>query len=708
MSQRRQLVLIVSACLFLLTFIAFANVACTGAGGEKAKLKTFTVSDDNGRTLLFTVHGDLQDGKVMHLAGRPLEVKVTDENKKPVAGLRILFQTIGAEGAKLIHGRLKGQRLYTDTDKTGIARMTFRYGKVIGVYKVEAVVTSGSTTEVFRHVFQLTGLDYQKLLFGIFGGLGLFLFGMKMMTDSLQLLAGNRLKYILEVLTRNRFIGLAVGAFVTAIVQSSSATTVMLVGFLNAGLMKLTQAIPIIFGANIGTTITGQMIAFKLGKYALPAIGVAFLLIMLSTRKKYKNLGYVLMGFGLLFLGMSTMSDVFKPIRTSPLVAGAFMTFGESPVLGFFVGLIATVILQSSSATVGLAITMAGSGLLTFTAAVPIVFGTNVGTTITSVLASLTANLAARRSACVHVCFNLFGSFIMLASLALVNSQGHPYYYQFVDDLTAGNVFAGENVARHVANAHTIFNIVFGFAFLPFTALFAKTACAILPDGDEKQRVTRLEEHLLDNPELAERMVVAETEDMARIARSMVADSMAGFMKRDEAYFTTLAEREETVDEMQASVTNYLVQLSQKRMGAEAAERIPHLLHTVNDIERIADISENIMQLGERVIARDLNFSDHAKEELLTLYGKVLEMMDRILLGINTNDTSECIQARHVEKDINHLEDTYRRNHIRRLKEGKCDPVSGVVFLDVIGNLEKIGDHLDNVAQAFSTEGSLG
>ncbi len=706
MSRKRHLMTALTIFFVLGLFAALSNLACSGNGEEKAEKRVFSAKGQNGKALFVTIGGDLQDGKVKRLAGRPLVVTITDENKKPLKGVRVLFQTIGTEGAKLIHGRLKGQRLYADTGADGVARMTFRFGKTIGVYKVEAVVSQGSVNEVFRHVFQLTGLDYQKLIFGIFGGLGLFLFGMKMMTDSLQLLAGDRLKYILEVLTRNRLVGLGVGAMVTAIVQSSSATTVMLVGFLNAGLMKLTQAIPIIFGANIGTTITGQMIAFKLGKYALPAIGVAFLLIMASTRKKYKNFGYVLMGFGLLFLGMSTMSGVFKPLRTSPLVSSAFMSFGENPVLGFMVGLVATVVLQSSSATVGLAITMAGSGLLTFHAAVPIIFGTNVGTTITAVLASLTANLAARRSACVHVCFNLFGSFIMLASLMLVNAHGQPYYYALVNQMTSGNVFAGENVARHVANAHTVFNIVFGFIFLPFTGIFASIASSLLK-GDGKKRVTRLEEHLLENPELAERMVVAETEDMCRISRSMLADAMAGFMKRDEKYFTTLPEREETVDDMQAAITNYLVRLSQKRMGPEAAERIPHLLHTVNDVERVADICENIMELGERVIARDLPFSETAKDELLTLYGKVLEMMDRILLGINTSDKDQCVQARHVEKDINHLEDTYRRNHIRRLKEGKCDPVAGVVFLDLIGNLEKIGDHLDNVAKAFSLDEQL-
>jgi len=684
--------------------IACSNSGCGPATEPAAgSSREVAVRSALGRDYRILFSGDLQDDRVDCLAGRPLHLRVVDGAGAPVEGMRVLYQCIGTEGARLNVGSKKGPRLHLTTTTSGDADVTFQFGKNIGVYKVEVVVSDRVGGELFRHVFQLTGLDYEKLLFGIFGGLGLFLFGMKMMTDALQLLAGDRLRYILEVLTRHRLVALGVGAFVTAIIQSSSATTVMLVGFLNAGLMQLEQAIPIIFGANIGTTITGQMIAFKLGKYALPACGVALMLIMLAKRKKWQNVGHVLMGFGLLFLGMETMSDVFHPLRTSPLLSGAFMAFGDSPVLGFLVGLVATVILQSSSATVGLTITMAGSGLLSFEAAVPIVFGTNVGTTITAVLASLTANLAARRSACVHVCFNLFGSAIMLASLVLVDGAGHPYYYVLVNHITGGDVFHGENVARHVANAHTLFNIIFGFAFLPFTGLFARVASAVLPD-EGTRRVNRLEEHLLDQPEIAEQMVVLEIEEMARVARSMLADAMAGFMKRDEAYFQTLGEREEQVDEMQAAITNYLVRLSQHRMGRHAAERIPHLLHTINDVERVADICENIMQLGERVIGRNLPFTDEATSELLTLYGRVLEMFDRVLLGIATGDRSQCVQARHVEKDVNHLEDSYRRNHIRRLKDGSCDPVSGVIFLEVIGNLEKIGDHVDNVAQAFAME----
>ena len=691
------------AALFITMCIFFPG-GCSEDGigdGESTPFKTSVIKDSTGRDLYVSVYGDQQDGNVKELARHRLRIQVKDKDEKPVKDVHLLFQIIGTEGSQLLSGTEKSQRVHVNTDENGEGAVTFQFGKNLGVYKVEAVIPSAEGEEIFRHVFVMTGIDYEKLIFCIFGGLGLFLFGMGMMTEALQHLAGDRLKYFLEVLTRNKMIGLGVGAFVTAVVQSSSATTVMLVGFLNAGLMRLEQTIPIIFGANIGTTITGQMIAFNLGKFALPAIGIAFLVTVLSKKKRHKYAGQVLMGFGLLFLGMGTMSGVFKPIRTSPIIADGFLAFGASPILGFLVGLIATVVLQSSSATVGLAITMAGAGLLTFHGAVPIIFGTNVGTTVTAVLASLTANTAARRSACVHVCFNLFGSLIMLASLAVTNSQGQPLYYALVNYVTAGNVFAGENVARHLANAHTIFNVAFGFLFLPFSSYFASFASSIIKETG-KASVTRLEEHILETPELAVDMVVREIEEMCRISRSMLADSMIGFMKRDETYFETLPEREGVVDDYQANITNYLVRLSQGTMTREVASKIPVLLHSVNDIERVGDICENIMELGERVINKKLPFSDTADDEILTIYGKVLEMCDRLLLSLATHDPEQAIIARHIESDVNHLEDLYRRNHIRRLKEGDCNPVSGVVFLELIGHLEKIADHLDNVGEAFS------
>lgn len=699
---------IIASLLTVLVAVSLGSTFIGGCGGAQAlpSPERLPVVGPSGRAYTVGVHGDSQDGRVEELAGRPLAVRVVDAEGKPVPGFHVTWQSLGGGGRLMVGADDEPRaRIKVDTDSDGRSQVLLRYGKDLGVCRIEAVVHNRNNEEVFRRVFQETALDYEKLLFCLFGGLGLFLFGMKMMTDSLQVLAGDRLRYILEVLTRNRLVGLGVGAFVTAIIQSSSATTVMLVGFLNAGLMQLRQAIPIIFGANIGTTITGQMVAFNLGKYALPAIAVAFLLIMTASRKKYVNAGYVLMGFGLLFLGMETMSDVFKPLRSSPLVSGAFLAVGASPSLGFLVGLVATCILQSSSATVGLVITMAGSGLLGFEAAVPIIFGTNVGTTITAVLASLTANVAARRAATVHVAFNLVGSFIMLASLGLTSSSGHPLYYDFINRITAGDIFASqpENVARHVANAHTWFNVIFGFFFLPFSSLFDRLAGLII-GGEAEGKVTRLESHLLDNPELALAMTVAELEDMGRTARSMLVDAVEGFVRRDDRFYLTLAEREDEVDEEQSAITHYLVELSQHAMGPQAAERIPGLLHSVNDIERVADICENLMQLGERAIGRNLPFTDQAIEEIRRLYGKVLEMMDRVLLCLATDDRAQAISARHVEHDVNHLEDSYRRNHIRRLKEGECNPVSGIVFLDFIGNLEKIGDHLDNVAQAFSYE----
>jgi phosphate:Na+ symporter len=693
--------------LLISIVIVFSSAGCSrdDVGDEGVVNLKKVVTDNAGKELTIYLYGDLQDGSVTDIAGQRLRLLVKDKNDKPVPQINVLFQLIGTEGSQLISGIGKTQRLRVYTNKDGEAAVAFQFGKNLGVYKVEAVSFCADGVELFRHVFRLTGIDYQKLFFGLFGGLGLFLFGMGMMTDALQHLAGERLKYFLEVLTRNKLIGLGVGTFVTAIVQSSSATTVMLVGFLNAGLMTLEQTIPIIFGANIGTTITGQMIAFNLGQYALPAIGVAFLMMVLSKKKRNKHIGEVLMGFGLLFLGMGTMSGVFKPISASPLIADSFMAFGSSPGLCFLVGLFFTVVLQSSSATVGLTITMAASGLLTFHAAVPIIFGTNVGTTITAVLASLNANTAAKRAACVHVAFNLLGSLIMLISLGIVNGDGEPLYYVLVNSVTSGNVFAGENVARHLANAHTIFNVVFGFAFLPFSGLFALGASKLIK-GSDTGTVNRLEEHILETPGLAMDMVILEFEDMTRVARSMLVDAMIGFMKRDDNYFLTLPEREERVDTYQANMTNYLVRLSQGEMSETVAAMFPRLLHSVNDIERVADICENIMELGERVINKKLPFSELADEELLILYGKVLEMCDRLLLCLTTSDWEQAKVVRYIEADVNHLEDSYRRNHIRRMKEGDCNPVSGVIFLELIGHLEKIADHLDNVGEAFSVHHS--
>ena len=704
MSVVRRIVGTLVLCSFLAFFLAFWLSGCGGGEKAPASLEEKVIELGEEMPFNFTITGHQQSGQVEQKLKSPLRVEVEDSDGNPLEGFRVHLQSIGLEGAKLVCDGERSSRLQLNTDDEGRAQAFVELGKKLGVYKVEILFQDERGNELQRFVCKLTALDYRELFFGLFGGLGLFLFGMMLMTDALQVIAGSRMKRVLEFLTSRRIFALGVGAVVTAIIQSSSATTVMLVGLLNAGLMQFEQAIPIIFGANIGTTITGQLIAFKLSAYALPSIGVAFLLIMFGRNKRQKTYGYALIGFGLLFLGMGTMSGVFKPLRSSPVVAQVFIDFSHNPLLGFLVGIIMTCILQSSSATVGLTIALAGSGILPFAAAVPIIFGDNVGTTITAILASLNVNLAARRAACVHVLFNLLGSGLMLASLFVTNSQGHPIYLALIDGLTAGEVFEGQNVARHVANAHTVFNVLWGFAFLPFVGFFARLAIYLLPSRDEKRRITLLEEHLLENPELALTQSMAEVEEMLSISRRMFVDCMQGVLSSDDSFFAEIQKQEEKVDDLQEAVTDYLIKLSQERIGEKSAKQLPHVLHSVNDVERISDIVVVIMRSVESMFEKDLKLSEEARLEIEKIYGRVLEVFERVLLVVATGDCKIAEEARKVDREVDDLEALAREHHLERLKLGSCEPLAGMVFLDIVCELEKISNRLDNVAQAFTNE----
>jgi len=655
-----------------------------------------------GRTLDLSASGLVQDGAVKGVLSRPVTVTVKDGAGMPVPSLRIWFTMDAVEGAGIVAGTSVARDLVVTTDSSGRAAAQVKLGKKLGVYAVAAVVLDEHGDELGRFQGCMTALDYRQLVFGLFGGLGLFLFGMKLMTDALQLLAGARMKRILEALTANRCMALAVGAGVTAVIQSSSATTVMLVGFLNAGLMQLEQAIPIVFGANIGTTITGQLVAFNMAAYSLPAIGVALMLIILGPKRRHKTYGYALMGFGLLFLGMTTMSDVFKPLRGSPLVAQAFLDFSSNPLYGFAAGVVMTCIPQSSSATVGLTIAMAGSGLLPFAAAVPIIFGDNVGTTITAVLASLNANLAARRAASVHVLFNLVGSALMLGSFVVTDGAGHPLYLVVIDYLTPGDVFVGQNVARHVANAHTVFNVFWAFAFLPFTGLFATMACRILPEGSATKQVTLLEEHLLETPVLAIRQSQRQLETMLRVCRGMLVDCMEGLLERDETRFATLKDREDEVDNLQHDVTKYLVKLSQRQLSKDAARQIPRILHSVNDAERVSDIVIHLQQACHTLLGNDVQLSDEALQEVRLLHQTVLAIVDGTLKTVAEGDRDAAFETRRLVSEVEEQARSGRRANIERLGKGSCDPTAGVVFLDLLADLSRVASHLDNVAEAVA------
>lgn len=533
-------------------------------------------------------------------------------------------------------------------------------------------------------------MEKQAIIFGIIGGLGLLIYGIRLMGEGLQRAAGDKLRNILKALTSTPFKGMFVGIGVTSLIQSSSAATVMTVGFVNAGLMTLKQALGVIFGANIGTTVTAQIVAFKLTQYALPAIGIGFFINLFVKKRFWKNLGLFIFGFGILFLGLNIMTSVVKPFGQSETARHFFITFSKNPILGVLTGMLVTFICQSSSATVGMVIALASVGLLDLSSAIPLILGDNIGTCITAMLASINTNISARRSAIGHVLFNVIGTIIVLSLL--------PLYIKIIS-------YTSTDVARQAANAHTLFNVVNAMIFLPFTGLFANLITRIVP-GKEEEAVELgpkyLEKHLINTPLVALDASTKEIIRMAKLAKSMVSDAMDGFLNSDVKALSHVDRKERAVDSLQEAITNYLMELTQVRLSPEQAKKIPALLHSVNDIERIGDHSENLVELAERKIEQSLPFSDEAIAELKNMYSKIQDMCDKIIEALKTNKTEDAEVALEIEDEINRMTDILRQNHINRLGNGTCHVLSGIVFLDMVSNFEKIGDHLANVAEAVA------
>ena len=534
----------------------------------------------------------------------------------------------------------------------------------------------------------------KEIIFGIIGGLGLFLFGMKLLSEGFQKLAGTKLRQILKFLTDKALVGVVTGAIVTGIIQSSSATTVMVVGFVNAGLLALRQAISVIMGANIGTTITAQIIAFKIDQYALPAIGLGFALSVLAKKKTWRFWGQVLLGFGVLFLGLFIMKEILGPLKENPLIRQALVNFSANPLLGILAGAIITAIIQSSSATVGLIMAMAFNGLLTFPAAIALMLGADIGTTVTAQIASIGTNLTARRAAWAHTLLNVLGVSYML--IFVYNG----WFARFIEFITPGDVNA--NIMRHIANAHVAFKFVNAAVFLPFTGLLEKVCCWVVPGEIEELPAEPkfLERHLLNTPSVALDQATKELVRMTAVAQDAVSCAMKGFFNQDRRLLGKVSRQEEAVDNLQKEITQYLVEISQRSLTPGESEKLPTLLHSVNDIERIGDHAENLQELAERAVEEKLPFSQQALKEIHLVYDEVNSMIDDVRRALQDDNREHAQKALAREKTLNRLQLELRQNHIQRLSEGKCFVLSGIIFLDFINNLEKIGDHLTNVAQA--------
>ena len=551
----------------------------------------------------------------------------------------------------------------------------------------------------------------QKLIFGLMGGLGLFLFGMKIMSEGLQKIAGSRMRKILSALTSNRIVGTLVGIAVTAMIQSSSATTVMVVGFVNAGLMSLVQSIGVILGANIGTTVTAQLIAFKITKYALPAIGIGAGFKLFTKNKKWSYFGEILLGFGLLFFGLSVMKHAFDPLKTSDEFRQLFMIVGDNHLVGVMIGAILTMIVQSSSATIGITIALATSGILSFDASVALILGENIGTTITANLAAIGTNLAARRTAFAHFLFNSLGVCYMLLFF--------PFFLNFISSMTPGDAdfviqtqdqaarMGGELgdkpfIARHIANTHTMFNIVNTIIFLPLVGVLAKLSTVVIRGREEDMEfhLKYLDNRVLSTPPIALAQARSETRRMSQIAQDMVDETLLFLQDNDLKKIPGLEKKEDLTDVLQKEITDFLVKLSQKSITQETSQEVASMMNMVNDLERVGDHCENLWTLNQRKLDQKITFSEIAMNEISEISDLTREFLATIVQALEDKNTGILDEAYRLEDGIDDIEERLRNNHIKRLNTGECTVNSGLIFIDMLHNFEKIGDHTYNFAKA--------
>jgi len=536
------------------------------------------------------------------------------------------------------------------------------------------------------------GID---LIFGILGGLGLFLYGLNLLSEGLQKITGDKIQKILEMLTTRPIIGISIGALITSIIQSSSATSVITIGLVNAGLLNLKQAISVIIGANIGTTVTAQIVSFRLERYALPAIGIGVILNFLSKKRRYKHIGQIIFGFGILFLGLYTMSSALKPLREYPLFINLLLNMSNNPFLGIIVATLFTAIIQSSSATTAIIIALSMQGLIDLKSAFPLILGSNIGTCFTAILAAIGSTITGKRVALAHLLFNVAGvvffSFILNKFVAIVG-------------------LTSSNIPRQIANAHTLFNITNAIIFLPFISIFTKLITKLLP-GEElviKKGPVYLNKGVINAPSIALAQATNELIRMGEIVESMLNDVIISFIQNDINNLKKVYTKEEVVNTLEKEITKYIVLISQRSLNENQSLRLNDLFNIVNDIERIGDHSENLAELAEEKINENLPFSETALNELKFMFSKVQTSLYKSISALKNKDINLAREVADKENEIDKLEQELRENHIKRLNQGICYPESGVIFLDAISNLERIGDHANKIALMVIDELSKG
>lgn len=532
-----------------------------------------------------------------------------------------------------------------------------------------------------------------SLILTLMGGLGLFLFGMNFMSQGLQKAAGAKLRSVLTAISKNKYIAVLFGALFTAIIQSSGATTVMVVTFVNAGLMELTQAIGIIFGANIGTTITAQLVSFNLTAIAPVILFVGVVMFLFLKKPIFKKIGEVVIGFGALFMGISMMSGAMSQLNQYPGVINTLARL-TNPILAILVGLVITVIVQSSSVTVSILLLMAGQGLVTLPICFYFILGCNIGSCTPAVMAAMDAKKDAKRAALIHVLFNVFGMIIISVILIFAMEP----FTAFIQAIS------GDDIKRSVANTDTIYKVFQTLVFLPVSSQFIKLVNMLVPGGDVKHEGFSLQyisKHAVFSPTAAIVEAMQEISRMGRKAEENLQLSMEAFFDGDQLKIDQVYATEKYIDYLSHEITDYLVDVNQRQLPVSDSLKIGGLFHVVNDIERIGDHAENIADSAVRMKEENITFSKKATKEIQDMFAKDKQILACALEMFENEDRSHMKEIRAIEEEVDQMEIDLQNSHIRRMGKGKCSPESGLIFTDLVTGLERVADHATNIAFAL-------
>ena len=539
-------------------------------------------------------------------------------------------------------------------------------------------------------------MEYLDIIIPFAGGLGMFIYGMQIMAQGLENAAGNRMKSLLEILTKNKLLGVFLGAAITAVIQSSSATTVMVVGFVNAGLMNLAQAMGVIMGANIGTTVTGWLVSsvewaeFLSPSKMAPVAVIAGVVVMLTgKRRSAKDISSIIIGFGLLFIGITTMSDAVEPLREYEGFVNMFVVLGQSPVLGILAGAVVTAIIQSSSASVGILQSLAAAGLVPFSAAIYIIMGQNIGTCVTAVLSSLGAKKNAKTAALMHLLFNIIGT-VLFSAVAII-------YFELLNP-QAG---VGSITQTQISMVHTVFNVGTTVLLFPASGLIIKLAKKIgnVKEDEQDRAKVLLDERVLETPGIALQSTLNEAIRMGELVMETMETARDVLFAKEQDAIDKIREDESAVDKLCAGITEYAVKLSTMRISEKEHETVARLLQILSDIERVSDYCENISEYAETMMEKKVSFSDIARSHMEEIMSETIDSYRYAMEAFRENSRENALKVIEKETKIDELEIRLRTKHIARLADNQCNTEAGIVFLDALVGLERISDHARNIAE---------